>query len=37
VGGTPKVVFGFTVVDGKVVEIELLADPEVLQGLYLVV
>ena len=37
VGGTPKVVFGFTVVDGKVVEIELLADPEVLTGLDLAV
>ena len=36
VGGTPKVVFGFTVVDGQVVEIELLADPEVLARLDLV-
>ena len=37
VGGTPKVVSGFAVVDGKVVEIELMADPEVLPGLHLVV
>ena len=37
VGGTPKVVFGFTIQDGKVVEIELMADPEVLPGLDLVV
>lgn len=37
VGGTPKVVFGFTVADGKVVEIELLSDPEVLPRLDLVV
>ena len=29
-GGEPKVVFGFTVVDGRIVEIELIADPEVL-------
>ena len=28
--GEVKVVFGFTVVDGKVVEIEVLADPDVL-------
>ena len=37
VGGTPKVVFGFTVVDGKIVEIELMAGPEVLAGLDLMV
>jgi RNA polymerase sigma-70 factor (ECF subfamily) len=33
VGGTPQVVFGFTVEDGLVHEIELLADPEVLARL----
>ena len=33
VGGTPQVVFGFTVEDGLVREIELLADPEVLARL----
>ena len=27
-GGTPKVVFGFTVEDGRITEIELLADPD---------
>jgi len=32
-GGQPRVVFGFTVVDGRIAEIELLADPEVLPGL----
>jgi RNA polymerase sigma-70 factor (ECF subfamily) len=37
VGGSPKVVFGFTVADGRIVEIELLSDPEVLPGLDLVV
>jgi RNA polymerase sigma-70 factor (ECF subfamily) len=26
--GAPKVVFGFTIEDGRIVEIELLADPE---------
>lgn len=31
--GQPKVVFGFTVQDGKIVEIELLADPEQLSRL----
>jgi RNA polymerase sigma-70 factor (ECF subfamily) len=29
--GEVKVVFGFTVVDGRVVEIEVLADPDVLK------
>jgi RNA polymerase sigma-70 factor (ECF subfamily) len=33
VGGTPQVVFGFTVEDGLVREIELLADPDVLARL----
>jgi RNA polymerase sigma-70 factor, ECF subfamily len=33
VGGTPRVVFGFTVEDGLVREVELLADPEVLARL----
>jgi hypothetical protein len=33
VRGRPKVVFGFTVVDGRIAEIELLADPEVLATL----
>jgi RNA polymerase sigma-70 factor (ECF subfamily) len=37
VGGTPQVVFGFTAADGKVVEIALLSDPEVLPRLDLVV
>jgi RNA polymerase sigma-70 factor (ECF subfamily) len=32
-GGTPRVAFGFTVRDGKVVEIELAADPERLSRL----
>jgi RNA polymerase sigma-70 factor (ECF subfamily) len=32
-GGTPRVVFGFTVRNGKVVEIELVADPERLRRL----
>ena len=27
-GGTPKVVFGFTVEDGLITEIELMADPD---------
>ena len=35
-GGEPKVVFGFTVVDGRIVEIELIADPDVLARLDLV-
>jgi RNA polymerase sigma-70 factor (ECF subfamily) len=33
VAGTPRVVFGFTVEDGLVREVELLADPEVLARL----
>ena len=36
-GGRPRVVFGFTIAGGKVVGIELLADPERLRGLDLVV
>jgi RNA polymerase sigma factor (sigma-70 family) len=32
-GGQPRVVFGFTVADGRIVEIELLADPERLRQL----
>jgi len=35
-GGQPRMVFGFTVVDGRIAEIELLADPEVLPRLDLV-
>jgi ketosteroid isomerase-like protein len=35
-GGRPRVVFGFTITDGRIVEIELLADPERLAGLDLV-
>jgi RNA polymerase sigma-70 factor (ECF subfamily) len=27
-GRQPRVVFGFTITDGKIVEIEILADPE---------
>jgi RNA polymerase sigma factor (sigma-70 family) len=33
--GAPRVVFGFTVEDGRIVGIELLADPDVLAGLEL--
>ena len=33
VGGAPRVVFGFTVEDGQIVEVELLADPEVVPRL----
>jgi hypothetical protein len=36
-GGRPRVVFGFTVTRGKIVEIELLADPERLGQLDLTV
>ncbi|MDX6302836.1 MAG: hypothetical protein QOF53_4050 [Nocardioidaceae bacterium] len=35
-GGQPRVVFGFTVLDGKIAEIELIADPDVLAHLDLV-
>jgi RNA polymerase sigma-70 factor (ECF subfamily) len=35
VGGDPRVVFAFTVVDGKIAEIELVADPAVLAELHL--
>jgi hypothetical protein len=31
-GGDPKVAFGFTIVDGRITEIELLADPDVLSA-----
>lgn len=34
-GGQPRVVFGFTVEAGKIVEIELLADPRQLSRLAL--
>ena len=34
--GEPKVVFGFSVADGRIVEIELIADPERLGQLDLV-
>jgi RNA polymerase sigma factor (sigma-70 family) len=37
VGGKPRVVFGFTVEAGKIVEIELLADPEQLSRLDLAI
>jgi hypothetical protein len=30
-GGTPRVVFGFRIRDGKIVEIDLLADPDSLR------
>jgi RNA polymerase sigma-70 factor (ECF subfamily) len=33
IGGAPKVVFGFTVEDGRIVEIELMADPDSLRRL----
>jgi RNA polymerase sigma-70 factor, ECF subfamily len=36
-GGQPRVVFGFTISDGKIVEIELLADPERLAQLDLAI
>jgi hypothetical protein len=36
-GGQPRVVFGFTIADGRVVEIELLADPERLRQLDLAI
>ncbi len=36
VQGTPKVVFGFTIANGRIVEIELIADPEGLGGLEIV-
>ncbi len=36
-GGQPRVVFGFTIAHGKIVEIDLLADPEGLRQLDLVV
>jgi RNA polymerase sigma factor (sigma-70 family) len=36
-GGRPRVVFGFTITDGRIVEIELLADPERLRRLDLAV
>lgn len=36
-GGKPRVVFGFTIARGRVVEIDILADPERLSGLDLVV
>jgi hypothetical protein len=34
-GGRPRVVFGFTVADGRIVAIDLLADPEHLDALEL--
>lgn len=36
-GGRPRVVFDFTIVDGRIVEMEMLADPESLRHLDLVV
>jgi hypothetical protein len=36
-GGRPQVVFGFTITRGKVVEIELIADPERLRQLDLTI
>jgi RNA polymerase sigma-70 factor (ECF subfamily) len=36
-GGQPRVAFGFTIADGRVVEIELLADPERLRQLDLAI
>jgi RNA polymerase sigma-70 factor (ECF subfamily) len=36
-GGRPRVVFGFTIADGRIVEIELLADPERLRELDLAI
>ena len=36
-GGRPRVVFGFTISDGKIVEIELLADPDRLDRLELAI
>jgi RNA polymerase sigma factor (sigma-70 family) len=36
-GGQPRVVFGFTIADGRIVEIELLADPERLRQLDLAI
>jgi len=35
-GGQPRVAFGFTIAGGKIVEIELMADPERLRLLDLV-
>ena len=36
-GGRPRVVFGFTIVDGRIVAIDLLADPERLDAMRLTV
>ncbi len=36
-GGRPRVVFGFTIARGKIVEIELVADPERLDRLDLAI
>ena len=36
-GGKPRVAFGFTITDGKITEIELVADPESLRDLDLTV
>jgi RNA polymerase sigma factor (sigma-70 family) len=36
-GGKPRAVFAFTILHGKITEIDLLADPEVLRGLDLVI
>jgi RNA polymerase sigma-70 factor (ECF subfamily) len=36
VGGTPKVVFDFTIADGRIVAIDLIADPDTIGGLELV-
>jgi len=36
-GGRPRVVFGFTISEGEIVEIELLADPDRLDRLELAI
>jgi hypothetical protein len=36
-GGRPRVVFGFTIADGRIVAIDLLADPERLDAMRLTV
>jgi hypothetical protein len=36
-GGRPRVVFGFTITGGKIVEIDILADPERLRQIHLAV
>src|SRR5439155_19146553 len=36
-GGRPRVVFGFTITDGRIIEIDLVADPERLRQLELAI